>query len=294
MVHEARSYTRVTLALDVVRRIADGPRAGYHELAVVKHQIDLYDTIRIEEAECDRLVCNQPGVPTDTTNICLKAAELMRRRFGVTRSVAITIEKRIPVMGGLAGGSANAATAIGMLDRLWGLGAERTELMAVGRELGMDVPYYFVGGTALDAEVGGEPERIETSIGFDFVLVIPRFGVSTREAYAGLDYGRTGRNGRCTKDMVRALRRGDFGGVVRNAHNDFEFSVFETHPELADLRRVLLECGCRAAFLSGSGSTVVGIAESREAARGVAAVIGARPEVSRAIVCATAHDVVGS
>ena len=101
-----RAYTRITLALDIVRKLSDGPLAGYHELGIVKHQIDLFDTISVVEADSTSLSCDHPLVPRDKTNICWRAVDLVKQKRGVVRNVAIAIQKNIPVMGGLAGGSA--------------------------------------------------------------------------------------------------------------------------------------------------------------------------------------------
>ena len=197
----ARSYTRVTLALDIVRRIDDGPYKGYHELGTIKHKIDLFDTIGVEDSAEDAIECSDPLVPHDGRNICLAVAARLRRKFGIDRSVRITIGKKIPVMGGLAGGSANAATTLALLNRLWGLDLSTAECIDLARLVGMDVPYYFVGGTAFDAEAGLRLEPIESTCSFTFVLACPEFGVSTSAAYAGLDYGTIGRAAKDTALM---------------------------------------------------------------------------------------------
>lgn len=258
------SHTRITLALDILRRLTDGPLAGYHELAVVKHRIDLHDTIHMTESAATTLRCDDPRVPTDESNLCMRAVALVRRRFGIDRHVAIRLEKRIPLMGGLAGGSANAATTLAMLNELWSLNLGTDELRALGRELGMDVPYYFGGVTALDIETGTDTRPLPPTLAFDLVLVVPSFGVSTPQAYAGLDYSSTGRARSRTDAMVEAWKAGERGGVVAAIHNDFEHSVYARFPRLRDIRDTLLAAGCEAAWMSGSGSTIVGLVATRD------------------------------
>jgi 4-diphosphocytidyl-2-C-methyl-D-erythritol kinase len=266
---ERLSHTRITLCLDIVRRLADGPLAGYHELAVVKHQIDLHDTIRVEDSDATTLTCNDPLVPTDESNLCVKAVRLLQREAGHTRQAAIDIEKRIPVMGGLAGGSANAATTLSLLNELWGLGMDPNTLASLGRELGMDVPFYFVGGTAIDSETGEPAVPLAGGMELDLVLVVPTFGVSTAEAYGGLDYDSIARCRHDTTALIDAWERGDRPGVLENVHNDFEQSVYERHPSLRAIRDALLVARCDAAFMSGSGSTLVGVARNRDHAESV-------------------------
>lgn len=262
MVLTANAYTRLTLALDIAGRIPDGPYAGYHELGVIKHRIDLCDTVTVEDAAADAIECDDPLVPCDGANICLKAADILRRRCGIDRRVRITLLKRIPVMGGLAGGSADAATVFGLLNRLWGLNLAAPELIALSRGAGMDVPYYFMGGTAFDSEAGLRLEPVQSRCDFVFVLACPEFGVSTREAYGGIDYAAVGRAQEVTSRLRAALEQGDAPVAVQCMHNDFELSVFARFPRCAVIKKELLDAGCLAALLSGSGSTMIGIARN--------------------------------
>jgi len=273
---ERRSYTRLTLALDIMGRITTGPYCGYHELATVKHQIDLFDTIAIEPAEVLSIVCSDPLVPCDSRNICYKAAALLQQRFGTNQPVCITIDKHIPVMGGLAGGSANAATTLAMLNDLWELKLDTTQLMEIGRQLGMDVPFYFIGKTAFDTEAGGVCTKLPTAIHLTFILAIPDFGVSTVAAYQGIDYREIGRNTGKTNALQQFLLATDRPNVVSCIHNDFEYSVFRSHPRLVSIKKELMEAGCETAVLSGSGSTVLGVTRNREQAEEVAERMGCR------------------
>jgi 4-diphosphocytidyl-2-C-methyl-D-erythritol kinase len=274
------SYTRVTLALDIVRKMPDGLYKGYHELGTVKHRIDLCDVVSVEDAQADSVECDDPAVPRDGRNSCLKAAGLLRKESGLDRHARITIKKRIPVMGGLAGGSANAAATIALLNELWGLRLTLAELIALGRAVGMDVPYYFIGGTAFDSEAGGRLEPITTPCSFVFVLACPEFGVSTKEAYAGVDYGAVGRACNRTSGLRGALESGEPDKAVTLFHNDFELPVFALFPRCAALKKELLDAGCRAAVLTGSGSTVIGVARDLAHAAAVQKSISCRTIIS--------------
>ncbi len=275
------SPTRVTLSLDIIRRLADGAYAGYHELGIVKHQISLADTLRVEllrdcgiNTDTDIVECGDPRVPRDGSNICVKTCRLVRERFGLAGYFRIGIDKRIPVMGGMAGGSANAAAMLRALDKIWNLGLTTEQFRNLGRELGMDVPFFFDGGTAFDSESTGILRHVDTALKLHLVLAIPEFGVSTKEAYGSIDYNRVAQNVSLTDAMAKAFSANDFDGVAGSVHNDFELTVFERYPRLREIRDGLIKAGCAAACMTGSGSTIVGIAEDEDSARKIADAVG--------------------
>jgi 4-diphosphocytidyl-2-C-methyl-D-erythritol kinase len=271
------SPTRVTLALDIIKRIDDGPLTGYHELGIIKHQIALADVIHIEHIDRhnghDTVECDDPRVPVDGDNICVKACEVVRKMFGRRDFLRIVIEKNIPVMGGMAGGSANAAAMLRGLDELWGLGLTVDQYRELGRSLGMDVPFFFDGKTAFDSEAGGVIEPINTNLKFHIILAIPDFGVSTKEAYGGIDYGCIGRDILSTNKMKESLLSDDLESTIKNMHNDFELSIFNRHPQLRKIRDDLLKAGCLSACMTGSGSTIIGIATNQHSAEKIAGCI---------------------
>lgn len=259
---EQKSYTRVTLALDIVKKLNEGPYTGYHELAIIKHQIDLYDIISLENAPFLSIECDNPLVPCDNNNICWKAVELIKKELGTQKSVRISLKKHIPVMGGLAGGSANAATVLMLLNKYWELDLSVEQMMEFGRKLGMDVPYYFLGGTAFDSEATGVIRKIPTDMKFVFLLAIPEFGVSTSMAYQKLNYSCINTNRGKTDTLIDSLQKNDNQGVLNSMHNDFESSVFTIYPELNKIKNALIDAGCENAIMSGSGSTIMGITDT--------------------------------
>jgi 4-diphosphocytidyl-2-C-methyl-D-erythritol kinase len=267
------SPTRVTLALDIIRRIEDGPLAGYHELGIVKHMVALGDTLRVETlggGGRDVVECDDPRVPADDTNICVKACRLVRERFGHGAPLKIAIEKRIPVMGGMAGGSANAAAMLQALDEIWELGLTLNQYRDLGRSLGMDVPFFFTGGTAFDSEATKVISPIDTAMKFHIILALPGFGVSTKEAYENIYYQHIGKNVGMTDGLMAALRSNNYKSATEHLHNDFELSVFGRYPRLKEIRDKLLAEGCDAACMSGSGSTIIGIAKDGQRAQKIA------------------------
>jgi 4-diphosphocytidyl-2-C-methyl-D-erythritol kinase len=262
------SYTRITLALDIIKKLTDGEFAGYHELGIVKHQIDLGDIITIEKSAEMKIFCDNPNVPNDETNICWQTAEMLKKEFGVKENVSICIDKKIPVQGGLAGGSANAAETMKLLLELWQIEISLSKKIALSRKLGMDVPFYFYGKTAFDSEATGILQPLENNTPkLHFLLVIPPFGVSTKEAYSRIDYTKTGKKISSTEELKYGLTTGDFDKIKKNMHNDFEQSVFLSCPELSNIQNLLLDFGAGAAIMSGSGSTVMGLFADLEAAQ---------------------------
>lgn len=261
------SHTRITLALDIIQKHTDGPLKGYHELNTVKHQIELADTIQVESSKERNIVCQNPLVPCDSKNICWKVVDLFKEKFKISSDVNITIEKRIPVMGGMAGGSANAATVMLMLNDLWGLGLDKFSMCNLARELGMDIPFFFYGYSAQDSETTGSLQQVETDIKATFVIAIPEFGVSTKDAYGQLDYSVIAKDLEKTERVKDALIKNDIVALGKNMHNDFEISVFKSYPKLYDIKTKLAQMGCLGVTMSGSGSTIVGLVENIEKAK---------------------------
>ncbi|ERP31593.1 4-(cytidine 5'-diphospho)-2-C-methyl-D-erythritol kinase [Chitinivibrio alkaliphilus] len=267
---QEKSYTRITLALDIIGKITHGPLAGYHEMGIVKHQIDLADTITLTPAEETRLTCTDSRVPCDETNLCIAVLRFMQDRYKHPQEYHIELEKNIPVQGGLAGGSANAATMINLLNTAWELSLSPAEKMAIGGAFGMDIPYYFLGKTAFDSETTGTLTAIPTECTFSFVLVIPPFGIATARAYKELIYPLCGKEIKNTEALIKALERNEYREMAPLFHNDFQKCIIQKEPRISQITTALREAGCCASFLSGSGSTVVGIAQNRAHAHNVA------------------------
>ena len=262
-----KSYTRITLALDIIKKLESGNFAGYHELNLIKHQINLYDTITVEDTDKTEILCNDSNVPTDSANLCWKAADLLKQGFNITKNAKITIEKNIPVQGGLAGGSANAATTFMLLNKLWDLNLSTEQLIRLGKKIGMDIPFYFIGSTAFDTESTGKLEPINTNLELNFILVLPEFGVSTKEAYQDIDYSKIAHDTEKTKLIRSGFENSNKEQIINNLHNDFELSVFQKFPQLKQIKEDLLKAGCLNAVMSGSGSTIIGITKSQEHAK---------------------------
>lgn len=239
------SYAKINWAL----RITGKRRDGYHDLETVFQTISLHDELTITPAERLSLSCDDPTIPTDDSNLILRAA----RAVG-TPPVHIELKKRIPAGGGLGGGSSNAAAV------LRALGGGR-KLDEIALSLGSDVPFFLVGGTAYATGRGEQLIPLPPASGIPLLLVLPAERVSTAEAFSLIT--------RYSKPLgIDAYR--DFLAHPDLLVNDFEEPVFARLPHLRDYKQRLLGAGAMWAAMSGSGSTIVGAFRSqalRDAAR---------------------------
>jgi 4-diphosphocytidyl-2-C-methyl-D-erythritol kinase len=256
---------KVNLALEVLSKRAD----GYHEIATVMQTVDLSDRLILEDAETLALRVSAPGVPTDSTNLAVRAALALREAAGVARGARITLDKRVPVAGGLGGGSADAAAVLLGLNRLWGLRWPLPRLANLAVTLGMDVPFFLRGGTALAT---GRGETLEPVVGgaLALVLVNPGFGSSTAEAYRRVT-PQMYTDGKRTQALLDALRSRRAARVAASLYNGLEGVVARHHPEIGRMEAALLAAGALGATMSGSGPTVLGVARSFEHARQIRA-----------------------
>lgn len=256
---------KVNLALEVLSKRDD----GYHEIATVMQTVDLTDRLTLEDADTVELRVSDGTVPTDVTNLALRAVQALRAAAGVDRGVRVALDKRIPVAAGLGGGSADAAGVLVGLNRLWGLRWPRGRLEEVAVRLGMDVPFFLRGGGALAT---GRGERLVSvpAGGLALVLVNPRFGSSTAEVYGRVTPPMY-TDGRRAQALVEALRSRRATRVASSLYNGLEGAVAPLHPEIGRMRAALLAAGALGAAMSGSGPTVFGVARSFEHARQIRA-----------------------
>ena len=267
-----RVPAKVNLSLGVGRARPD----GYHALATVYQAVDLHDELRIsrrEDGEVSVTVHSEidlpegARVPEGDDNIAVRAAKLLRDRIGADHLGAdISIRKVIPVAGGMAGGSADAAATLVGCNELWGGGLSRLELEPLAAELGSDVPFLLHGGNAIG---GGRGETISPILArgsYHWVFATAREGLSTAAVYAEFD--RLNPNGviepEVPDDLLTALRTGDAHRLGKSLTNDLTDASLSLRPELADTLKVGLEAGALGALISGSGPTTVFLVASEE------------------------------
>lgn len=267
------------------------PRAdGYHALATVYQAIDLFDRVSVVPAPPGEVtleladdVHGEGGavtpedlaeLPTDERNLAVRAARLLARRTGTAAGARLRLHKTIPVAGGMAGGSADAAAALVACNVLWRTRLGTRDLQRLAAELGSDVPFCLVGGTAVGS---GQGERVAPAEGpgtYHWVVAITGGGLSTPGVYAQADRLRAG----CAVPepvvpaaLTDALRAGDPKALGRALANDLQPAALSLRPDLADLLEQGKACGALGAVVSGSGPTCVFLAGDAEHARDVGA-----------------------
>lgn len=276
---------------------------GYHELVTVMQTVSLYDRLRVavvgppgqghHPASRRRMGVELwhdalEGLPGGEDNLAVRAALALGEAAGVldvtavrdatARSGARTVidlDKRIPVAGGMAGGSADAAGALTALNRLWGCELSKDDLRDVAAELGSDVPFCVVGGTALATGRGSALAQVLCRGTFHWVVCQSEEPLSTADVYASWD--EHCKPSEIEPDAVlHALRTQDAVALGAALHNDLEAAAFALRPELEDHKKALLDAGAVGAVLSGSGPTLLALTEDAAAARVLAERVGDR------------------
>jgi 4-diphosphocytidyl-2-C-methyl-D-erythritol kinase len=262
---------------------------GYHELTTVFHAVSLLDEITVRNADVLSLELAGEGadmLPTDERNLAWRAAELLAEHVGRAPDVAITVEKSIPVAGGMAGGSANAAAVLVAMNTLWELGVPRRDLHVLAAQLGSDVPFALHGGTALGTGRGEELATVLARNTFHWVLAFAKGGLSTPSVFAEIDRLReTERDAPPRLDdpepLLAALASGDPAELAPLLGNDLQAAALSLDPELRRTLRAGTEAGALAGIVSGSGPTCAFLCSSASSAVDVAT------EMAGAGVCRT-------
>jgi 4-diphosphocytidyl-2-C-methyl-D-erythritol kinase len=262
-----RFRVRAHAKINLVLRVGDAQPDGYHPLQTVFQSLALHDTLSVTVRRGPfALTCSDPGVPVDDRNLVTHAARHLWQalgRSGEPRHVAVDIAKHIPMQAGLGGGSSNAAAALAALARVWQPRGRAVDLAAIGARIGADVPYFFVGGTAIGLARGDDLYPLEDLPVSWVVLGFPGVGVSTADAYRWFDDDRSRPSGR---PDARAAAIDAWPGRRLEIVNDLEAPVSRRHGEIPRLRAVLAARGARAAAMTGSGSAVFGLCDSRSLA----------------------------
>ena len=258
---QTKSYAKINLGLHIVGRRND----GYHNIETIFHRIDLFDELTFERSAALSLRCDDPTIPTDEMNLCWKAVELFQNETGVTEGISITIKKRIPSGAGLGGGSSNAATTLIALQQLFSSTIQHDRLETLGLNLGSDVPYFLHNGTAFGEGRGERLSYFPLRLPYRIVLVNPGIHVSTPWAYGAIAtrFGNHFPKRPTLRDLFSSP------ADISKLENDFEATVFERYPEIATLKKTMMEHGAVHALMSGSGSSVFGLFEQEADARSV-------------------------
>jgi 4-diphosphocytidyl-2-C-methyl-D-erythritol kinase len=276
--------------LNLYLGVGDRREDGYHELTTVFHAVSLLDEVTVRTADVLSLEMAGEGVeslPNDERNLAWQAAELMAEHVGRAPDVAITIDKSIPVAGGMAGGSADAAAVLVAMNSLWELGVPRRDLHALAARLGSDVPFALHGGTALGTGRGEELATVLARNTFHWVLAFADAGLSTPAVFAEIDRLResTGRSLPPQLDdpepVLAALASGDPARLAPLLGNDLQPAAMSLDPGLRRTLKAGTDAGALAGMVSGSGPTCAFLCASSTSAVDIGA------ELAGAGVCRT-------
>ena len=255
---KVRSYAKINWTLEVLHLRED----GYHEIRTIYQTVSLHDLLHVRASRRGVTVhCDDGLVPRDETNLAHKAAVLLKELTGRKSGVTIDIEKRIPVAGGLAGGSSNAAATLMGLVRLWGLQVPDRDLLSLAAKIGSDVPFFLTGGTALGVGRGEEVYPLGEVSSSRLLLANPGIAVSTPGAYKAL--GRLTTSSRAIIMPFTVLAAKGISELPLAARNDLEEVVLAVHPEIEGLKLRLIGFGANQALMSGSGATVFGVFDNK-------------------------------
>lgn len=251
---------KLNLTLDITGRRPD----GYHTLDMIMQSVSLFERVTVKKSGGLWLAMPGTQIPLNETNTVYQAAELFFHETGLLSGASITVEKRVPVRAGMAGGSADAAAVLVGLNELYGARLSARDLCALGARVGADVPFCILGGTARVTGIGDELRPLPHCPCCWFTVCMPEVGISTPQAYARYDELGTDIRPDCAA-AEKALRRGDLPALCAQMKNALEFS--SESPDTKSICAILRAHNALAALMTGSGAAVFGVFPTERAAR---------------------------
>jgi len=271
--YKAYAYGKINLYLDVLNKRKD----GYHNIRSVMQTVSQHDTVTLTVAPSVEnkieISCSDPNIKCDSSNLVYKAARLFIEKYrGECADFKFYIEKNIPVSAGMAGGSADAAATLKLLNEAYSYPFSEDELCNMGRAIGADVPFCIKGGTCICEGIGEKLTRLPTFSGYYIVTAIDSSSVSTPEAFAMLDeiFGTECTDSSCIDKMIEAIRNKDIDGVCSSLYNKFECAIIPQNKGVKLIKDSFLGLDAMGALMSGSGPSVFAIFSDEKLARNAA------------------------
>jgi len=251
-----KAPAKINLFLDITGRLPN----GYHEIASVMQTVDLFDYVTVEKADRITVECNN-NAPEGEDNIAFKAAKLFFEHTGIECGAKISIDKRIPMQAGMAGGSADASAVLFGLNRIFDESLSSEELCGIGAKCGADVPFSILGGTMLAEGIGEKLSPLPEMPDCWLVIVKPDFSMSTPESYKYYDeHGLFDLEHPDKNKMLAALEQNDLSALCENLSNVLEHTV--ENPVIGEIKSAMLRNGAMSSMMTGSGTAVFGIFDS--------------------------------
>jgi 4-diphosphocytidyl-2-C-methyl-D-erythritol kinase len=288
--HEVR--VRAPGKVNLSLRVGPLESDGYHPLSTVFQAVSVFEEVVATPAEDRTLSVSGPQserVPTDETNLALRAARLLAARAGIDDGVHLHLHKGVPVAGGMAGGSADAAAALLACDTLWRTGMSREDLLELAAELGSDVPFALAGHTAVGSGRGHLLTPALSRGEFHWAFAVQDRGLSTARVYGAFDELADASRAPDDEDdvpLMQALRAGDPRALGAALHNDLQLAALSLDPGLAEPLAVAQDAGALGVVVSGSGPTVAALGRSRQHALVLAAAFTASGVADRVLTAA--------
>lgn len=259
-----KALAKINLGLDVVRRRED----GYHEVRMVMQTIHLYDRLTIRKSHTPgiQIRTNLSFLPVNENNLVYRAGKLLMDEFGITEGVSVTLEKRIPVAAGMAGGSTDAAAMLYGMNRMFRLHLSKQQLMERGVKIGADVPYCIMRGTALAEGIGEKLTALAPMIKCPVLIAKPSISVSTKFVYQNLKLDDTTRHPDIDA-LLKDIDTKDFDGLCHDMGNLLETVTIPNYPVIEKIKEQMIKSGAAVSMMSGSGPTVFGLFRDEEMAR---------------------------
>ena len=256
-----KAHAKLNLGLNVIRKRED----GYHDLRMIMVPVDLFDTVEILESSQLTIQSDKYYLPNDDKNTVYKAVQVMHEMYQTPTNFQIKLVKNIPTQAGMAGGSADAACVINMINEMYSLDLNQEQLIEVGLRIGADVPFCLFNKPALVTGIGEKLEFIEIDANFHLFLVKPNFGVSTKKLFSNLEIKEASESE--FEELLEGLKAGDYEKVQKNLINDLQPQAIKEHPEIQRIIDTLIKFGFDNACMTGAGSVVFGITQDESLSR---------------------------
>ena len=259
-----KALAKINLGLDVVRRRED----GYHEVRMIMQTIHLYDRLDIKRTKESgiQIQTNLSFLPVNENNLIYKAAKLLMDEFSITDGVSVKLDKRIPVAAGMAGGSTDAAAMLFGMNRLFSLGLTKRQLMERGVQIGADVPYCIMRGTALAEGIGEELSPLAPMVKCPVLIAKPSISVSTKFVYQNLKLDDTTIHPDIDL-LIEDIRAKNLYDIAAHMGNVLETVTIPNYPVIDEIKKHMLSHGAVGAMMSGSGPTVFGLFDDEATAK---------------------------
>ncbi len=257
-----KAFAKINLALYITNKLPN----GYHSIETIFAPIAWHDTLIFSPAPTIQFTCSLSSLPTDSSNLCVRAAKLLQETYSVQTGIHIHLEKSIPFGAGLGGGSSDAAAVLLYLNRYWQLNLPIAKLVELALKLGADVPYFLSTNALAFAEgIGEKLTDLHRTLPYSLVVIFPNEMVSTVWAYQNLRLSFPRQAPNCREALKNLIETGD-KKFLKVFENDFEPLVESAYPIVKSLKETLLKQGAIQAMMSGSGSAVFGIFEDEACA----------------------------